>query len=179
MGASVVSMSWGGGENASFDSHFEVPNVAFVASSGDSGAPGEWPAASPYVLGVGGTSVALNASGNWSSEVGWFDSSGGISTNESRPSYQPTTYSNGTTTGIALTKRGIPDVAYDGARESAMSVYDSFSHTKPSVYNGVETGWFAVAGTSVGAPQWAALIALADQGHRHSRLIPTWERRRS
>jgi subtilase family serine protease len=27
-----------------------------------------------------------------------------------------------------------------------------------------QTGWFSYGGTSAGAPQWAALIALADQG---------------
>jgi fibronectin type 3 domain-containing protein len=176
-GAPVVSMSWGlnGGESSTettWDSHFAVPNVAFVASSGDVGAPAMWPAASPGVIGVGGTSLALNASNDWSSEVGWFDGGGGISLYETRPAVQPTTYSNGATTGIALPKRGVPDVAYDAARESAMSVFDSFPHSKPSVFNGTQTGWFAVGGTSAGAPQWAALIALADQGRAQAGTAP-------
>lgn len=164
----VVSMSWGlnGGESSSettWDSHFAAPNVTFVASSGDNGAPAQWPAASPYVLGVGGTSVALDANNNWSGEVAWEGSGGGISAYETRTAAQPTTYSNGVTTGIALTNRGVPDVAYDGAEAGAVSLYNSFPHAS-KLYNGTETGWFREWGTSAGAPQWAALIALADQG---------------
>ena len=40
--ANVVSMSWGGGEflgESAYDSYFDHAGVAFVASSGDSGAP--------------------------------------------------------------------------------------------------------------------------------------------
>src|SRR6266566_2410837 len=59
-GATVVSMSWGGPEfsgMSSYDNHFNRPNVTFTASSGDNGAGVEWPAVSPYVIGVGGTSA--------------------------------------------------------------------------------------------------------------------------
>lgn len=164
----VVSMSWAlnaaeSSSETTWDSHFSAPNITFVASSGDNGAPAVWPAASPYVLGVGGTSVALDANNNWSSEVAWEGSGGGVSIYETRPMDQPTTYSNGATSGIALTNRGVPDVAYDGAEASAVSLYNSFPHAS-KLYNGTETGWFREWGTSAGAPQWAALIALADQG---------------
>ena len=60
--ANVVSMSWGSSEfsgETSDDSYFNAPGVAFVVASGDTGAPAEWPAASPNVLGVGGTSLTL------------------------------------------------------------------------------------------------------------------------
>src|SRR5262249_7387563 len=71
-GVSVVSMSWGGNEASSlyslYDSYFTTPSghqgVTFVASSGDSGAYGtssskivSYPASSPNVLGVGGTTL--------------------------------------------------------------------------------------------------------------------------
>src|SRR5262249_10695982 len=77
--ASVVSMSWGGGEfsaetSAAYESHFTRPGVTFVAASGDSGAPATWPAVSPNVLGVGGTTLTLTSSpspNTWSSEKGW------------------------------------------------------------------------------------------------------------
>jgi len=160
MGAQVVSMSWGSAEfsgETAYDSHFTAPNVTFVASSGDSGAPGEYPAASPYVLGVGGTSVQLDANNNVFSESGWVDtgssSGGSVSAYEPRPAYQPATYSNGTTTGIALTGRGVPDVSYDADADNGVSVYDS----------AVGVGWYRVGGTSCGAPQWASIAALADQ----------------
>jgi subtilase family serine protease len=63
LGATVVSMSWGVAEfsgEASYDSHFNKPNVTFVASAGDSGEQVEWPAASQYVVGVGGTSLFIS-----------------------------------------------------------------------------------------------------------------------
>ena len=71
--ANVVSMSWGGGEFSAqtiADSHFSHAGVAFVASSGDEGAPISWPAAAPTVLSVGGTSLSLGAGSAWSSEAG-------------------------------------------------------------------------------------------------------------
>ena len=83
--ANVVSMSWGGGEfsgETSYDSDFSKAGVAFVASSGDSGAPIAWPAASPNVLAVGGTTLTLGASNVWSSEAGWSGSGGGPSAYE-------------------------------------------------------------------------------------------------
>ena len=70
--ANVVSMSWGGGEfsgegSSTYDAHFRHAGVAFVASSGDSGAPVSWPAASPNVLAVGGTALSLGAGNTYSS----------------------------------------------------------------------------------------------------------------
>ena len=63
-GVSVVSMSFGSSEFASeqsFDGDFTTPSghqgVTFVASTGDSGSPGEYPACSPNVMAVGGTSL--------------------------------------------------------------------------------------------------------------------------
>jgi subtilase family serine protease len=94
-GVAVVSMSWGGadfsGEN-SLDSTFvppsSNPNVVFVASTGDSASPPYYPAVSPNVLAVGGTTLNLTSQNNWSSETGWSESGGGISAYESQPSYQ-------------------------------------------------------------------------------------------
>ena len=153
--ANVVSMSWGGsefsGENT-YDSSFAQAGVVFVASSGDSGAPASWPATSPNVLAVGGTALTLTASNNWSSESGWSGSTGGPSTYESQPSYQ---------TGVVTqtsTQRADPDVAYDGSPSTGFAVYDSVP------YNGTTYDWLGVGGTSAGAPQWSALLAIADQG---------------
>ena len=72
-GVSVVSMSWGSGEGGvsaatlqSLDSHFTTPaghaGVTFVASSGDTSSP-SWPAVSPNVVGVGGTTLSLQDGG--------------------------------------------------------------------------------------------------------------------
>lgn len=153
-GAQVVSNSWGGSEfssEASYDSHFQHAGVVYTASAGDSGAGVEWPAASPYVLSVGGTSLQVDANNNWLSESAWTSSGGGNSAYETRPAYQ------NNWTSVVGTARGVPDIAWDADPNTGVAVYDSTS------YNG-QSGWWVVGGTSVGAPSWAALIALIDQG---------------
>ncbi len=95
-GVSVVSMSWSEGDNASdettYDPYFTTPaghaNVTFLASTGDSGAPGGYPAFSPNVIAVGGTSLYYNSSTNTYSETAWSSGGGGASSYESEPSYQ-------------------------------------------------------------------------------------------
>ncbi len=154
-GVSVVSMSWGASEfrgETQLDQYFTTPTghtgVTFVASAGDSSAAVLWPSASPNVLSVGGTS--LNVSGtSYSSESAWIDGGGGVSRLESEPSYQSGVQSTGA--------RTTPDVAYDANPSTGVAVYDS-------VATGGRGGWMEIGGTSAGAPQWAALFAIADQG---------------
>ena len=159
--APVVSMSWGGGESSSetgYDPHFQVANHTFIASSGDNGAGVIYPAASPNVVGVGGTTLQLDSSGApISAETAWSGSGGGISAYEAQPAYQK--YFAGTPGNLVYANgsRGVPDVAYDADPSTGFSVYDSTG------YQGT-AGWFVVGGTSAGAPQWAALFALADVG---------------
>ena len=167
-GASVVSMSWGGTESSgesSYDYHFNKANVTFVASSGDGGElptlpEVEWPAASPYVVGVGGTSLYLDSNGNriagpsGLSETAWSDSGGGLSSYYPLPSWQKgwnTWLLNGVSSA-----RGVPDVSYVADPNTGLYVYCS-------TYSRLGS-WWQVGGTSAGAPQWAALIALANQG---------------
>lgn len=155
-GAQVVSMSWRGGETsseASLDAHFNHTGVAFLASSGDTGGTVGYPSTSPYVISVGGTNLPLDSSGNLTgSETTWSGSGGGASAFEAEPGYQ-------TSYGITITggKRGTPDVSYDADPNTGVSVFDS---TKSQGLS----GWITFGGTSIGAPQWAGLIALADQG---------------
>ena len=155
-GVVAVSMSWGGGEFASetgYDYHFTTPaghaKEVFVAASGDTGGQLIYPAASPNVVAVGGTTLHVDSAGNYLSETGWSGSGGGISAFESKPTYQ-----SGVT--LSATKRTAPDVAYDADPNTGFGVYDTLS------YSG-QSGWFQVGGTSAGAPQWSALIAIADQ----------------
>jgi subtilase family serine protease len=149
-GATVVSMSWATGEysgEVSDDSHFNVPHVAFVAASGDSGHQSLYPAASPYVVAVGGTSLTIDSSGAWQSETAWSGSGGGTSAYEPEPSYQ----AGAQNTGL----RGIPDVAYDADPKTGVPIYDSVGIA------GL-LGWVKVGGTSMAAPEWAALFAIAN-----------------
>jgi hypothetical protein len=158
-GVSVVSMSFGESEESTETSldgqYFVTPaghnGVSFVASSGDEGAPPEYPSASPNVLGVGGTSLNLDSSGDYLGETGWSGSGGGISAYESQPAYQ-----QGIVTQSS-TQRTTPDVAFDANPGTGFPEYNSFTY-------GSSTPWQEVGGTSCGAPQWSALIAIADEG---------------
>jgi subtilase family serine protease len=155
-GVSVVSMSWGGIEFpllAAWGGVFTTPpyhqGVTFVAASGDEGVP-IFPSTSPNVLAVGGTSLYLDGQNNWSSELAWFDSGGGISTLASEPAYQQSVQQTG--------NRTTPDVAYNADPKTGLADFDS----TPAL--GFFGGpWFEVGGTSAGAPQWAGLLAIANE----------------
>jgi subtilase family serine protease len=153
-GVSVVSMSLTGPETAfesATDSDFTTPaghpGVTFVAATGDQGKV-SYAAASPNVVAVGGTTLTLTSAGNYGSETAWSDSGGGVSAFESEPAYQEGVQTTG--------HRTTPDVAYDANPGTGFWVYDS--------YDDGGNPWRVVGGTSAGAPQWAALIAIADQG---------------
>lgn len=150
-GVIAVSMSWGGGEfsgESAYDSYFTNANgAAFFASAGDAGSGVEWPAVSTNVISVGGTTLNLS-SGTVTSEAAWNGSGGGLSQYESAPAYQ-------TAFGVPQANgfRAVPDVSYIADPNTGVSVYDSLGY-------GGQKGWITVGGTSVGAPQWAAIQAL-------------------
>jgi subtilase family serine protease len=153
-GASAVSMSWTAGEfsgETALDNHFVSNGVTFLAASGDRGTGANYPAVSPYVIGVGGTSLYLTAGGSYQSETAWSGSGGGLSTIEREPSFQ-------SQFGIPNDPRGYrgnPDVSYNANPGTGFAVYDSVGISGYS-------GWFQVGGTSAGSPQWAALIAITN-----------------
>jgi hypothetical protein len=163
-GVSVVSMSFGGGEfsqQTSFDGDFTTPaghqGVTFVASTGDDSSGG-YPAFSPNVIAVGGTTLNLNADNTIQSETAWSTLSdysyspvsgtgGGASTVEPEPDYQ---------LGVQQTGfRTAPDVAFDADPSTGVAVFDTFRTAVP---------WNEVGGTSLGAPAIAGLMAIVNQG---------------
>ena len=153
-GVSVVSMSWGSSEyrgQTAYDGTFTTPaghtGITYLASAGDSGAQAEWPASSMNVVAVGGTTLTLNPSGTRAAESAWSGSGGAYSAYELEPSYQRSVQ--------ATSRRAAVDVALDANPTTGVSVY--------SVAGG---GWIQVGGTSLSAPVWAGLIAIADEG-RH------------
>jgi hypothetical protein len=161
-GVSVVSMSWGAAEGtfgtslaeAAYKSYFQTTSsghtgVTFVASTGDNGAPTEFPACSPNVLAIGGTTLDIaDSSGTYNTELGWSGSGGGPSSYFSKPSYQ-----NSFNTSSS---RQTPDVSFDASDLSNVLVYDA--------------GWYDVWGTSLAAPCWAGLIAIANQFRTNASL---------
>lgn len=158
--ASAISMSWGGAEfpeEVSLDSHFVSQSIRapggapFFASSGDAGHGASWPASSPNVIGVGGTSIAMSG-GAFKSESAWSGSGGGASAYEKEPGFQ---------SGYSIPKAGgmraVPDVAYDADPQSGFPIY-------------VKGSWYTVGGTSAGAPQWAAISALGEGNITNAQL---------
>jgi hypothetical protein len=123
------------------------PGVTFVNSSGDTGAPSHPPNFSPNVLSVGATSLTLDAAGNYGSETAWAGSGGGLSLYERQPAYQRLVVGRG------ITRRAVPDVSILGNKQTGVAIYDP-----------LEGGWALGGGTSLAAPLWAGIIAIADQG---------------
>jgi subtilase family serine protease len=147
-GVKQVSMSWGGTEysgQTAYDFHFNVPGPIFFAASGDSGGKTSYPAVSPYVVAVGGTSVKTDSSGNFLSESGWSGSGGGPSTVEPKPGWQQYVPDTGS-------KRCTPDLAADADPSTGVLVYGPTSAST--------TGWMIIGGTSVATPCVAAMVNL-------------------
>lgn len=171
----------------------QAKGVTILASSGDGGTSNGikepvknpalipypsvgWPASDPLVTAVGGTRLCTDPLATTTrtpdnvnppsvcqvqpaeTEIGWPFSGGGYSILFPRPAFQNNLPAGSTYIGSSVgapgpnsNMRGVPDVAYQAS-----------SGTGPLVYLGA-FGWFVVGGTSCSAPQWAGLIAIADQ----------------
>ena len=156
----------------------EHHRVTVVAASNDLGVTGatptgtlydhpivDWPASDPLVTAVVGTTLHLDAAGNRASpDTAWNDSrdaavqkkfgalpwagTGGLSTIFVRPSYQ---------NSVAATvgnHRGVPDVSFSASLSGAVLIYGSFT--------GKGT-WGPGGGTSAACPEFAGIVAIADQ----------------
>jgi hypothetical protein len=146
----AVSMSWGTPEYSQeiFDDRnfISAYPMTFFAASGDNGTSAVlWPASSPLVVAVGGTTLNLNNDGTFNSEIAWGGSVGGISRYEAMPTFQ-------TSYGLTGNKRQVPDVSYNANATTGFSVY-------------CNSQWFRIGGTSAGAPQWAAIYALGQSAN--------------
>ncbi len=151
--ANYVSNSWGTSEfngETSYDSDFSG-SASYFASTGDSASAVDYPATSPKVVAVGGTSLQFNSNGSLASETAWSSGGGGCSSYEPAPSAQASfaQYAQAGCTG-----RAVPDVSLDANPASGVAVYDSTSYLGSS-------GWWTVGGTSVSSPIWAAESAVA------------------
>ena len=113
---------------------------------GDGGVTPSWPAASQYVVAVGGTTLNATTT-TWNSATVWSDGGGSSSTFEPQPSWQ-----NGVAPG---SKRGLPDIAYDADPNSGAKIIVSGSTQQ-------------YGGTSLSAPlfagAWARIIAIKGAG---------------
>jgi kumamolisin len=149
----VLSISWGIGDSASYDTALQacvVKGITVVISSGDTGylsVPQS--STSPYMVSAGGTNIGM--SGNTRiGENAWSGSGGGISSGESLPTWQSglyTTYVNNGVTGSPqpLTMRGIPDISAPADPVTGYQFY-------------VNGGLVQYGGTSASAPWIAGAI---------------------
>ena len=147
-GVKEISMSWGGSESrgeAQNDSNFQKAGIVYFASSGDTGGKVIYPGCSPNAVSAGGTTLNMDANGNFVSESGWSGSGGGKSKFEPRPAYQNAIQ------GIVGKVRGVPDYSFDANPSTGVSVYDSTAYNKMS-------GWMVFGGTSVSAPSLAGIV---------------------
>jgi kumamolisin len=170
---SIVSISWGGPEDSWTEQSRDALNsacqdastmgVTVLAASGDdgasdgstSGAPTvDFPAASPYVVGCGGTKLTISGAAI-GSEQAWNELSanegatgGGVSEIFSLPSYQQS--ANVPKAPNGFVGRGVPDVAGDADPETGYNVF-------------VDGQQAVIGGTSAVAPLWAGLLALINQ----------------
>jgi subtilase family serine protease len=142
----------------------------------------EWPASDPLVTGVGGTYLCTDPNNiatrtvdgadppakcqanPTQAEVGWTFSGGGFSRVFSKPAYQNALPAGSTPIG---NMRGVPDVGLQASAGTGALVYLSLP---PDGQSGLicgsapcSTGWYDIGGTSLSCPQWAGMIAIADQ----------------
>jgi subtilase family serine protease len=161
LGAVAISNSYGSvwaGEpdERSLDHFYNHPGVAVTASAGDFGYGVSFPASSPYLTAVGGTSLVQDTTPRGWSEAVWGSGAlsqvpevgggtgSGCSSFEPKPAWQ-------LDSGCA--KRTVADVAAVADPNTGVAVYDS--------YGGF--GWLVFGGTSVSSPIVASVFALA--GH--------------
>ena len=154
-GVSVVSMSWSGSEfsgETTYDSYFTTPaghaNVTFLASTGDSGSPGGYPAFSPNVVAVGGTTLTTLSSD--------------IHVQRNRLERQRRRRER-LRDRAELPKRSVQAPAC-GKRPTSPSTpipTPAWPSTIPTI--SAAAPGMQVGGTSLACPCWAGLIAIADQ----------------
>jgi subtilase family serine protease len=132
-------------------------NVALTFSTGDYSLP-LFPAVSPNVIAVGGTSLSTaTARGRYGFEVGWGGISqngaggGGVSTAFGLPAFQ-------SGAGLSFSGRAVPDISMDADPQTGVPVYSQ----NDAPINGGDP-WFQIGGTSLSSPMFAGVIALAQQ----------------
>lgn len=151
--------------------------ITVIASAGDLGATGgfstanpQYPASDPHVLSVGGTNLILFHNGSYRNESVWNDGDNCLSpcllAADGATGGAPSQFfTNALLPHQALltgsSVRAVADVAYNASPNTGVEIYIGFSA------NGVSPGTYAVGGTSQGPPQYAGIVAVANQLRAH------------
>jgi subtilase family serine protease len=164
LGAVAVANSYGMREDeqvVTLDGHLRRPGVAIAFATGDRGYGVSWPAASRYVIAVGGTSLrpATNRRG-WA-EQAWAGAGSGCARYEAKPAWQ---HDGG------CRRRTVGDVSADADPATGLGVYDTYNNCllkllcdgliAAGTAKGLN-GWAKIGGTSLSTPLVAAMYALA------------------
>ena len=142
----------------------------------------DWPASSPFVTAVGGTSLAVGAANNYLFETGWgtttsswtgtawsatppgpwlYGSGGGVSRLFAEPSYQQGVVQQSIFAAHGYSGRTVPDIAAVGDPNTGYIVGET--QTFP---DGTQKySEYRLGGTSLSSPLMAGIMALADQAH--------------
>jgi subtilase family serine protease len=154
-----LSCSWGWSDDeTSLDpilKEIAIQGQSVFVATGDLGAsspaPYVWPADDPYVTAVGGTDLVTNGPGGpWLSETGWDGSAGMPSKN-----------------GVPIPRWQANPVVIDGLNHASKvlrNIPDVSSEANTNQYSCADATCFGGSGgTSYAAPQWAGIIAMANQ----------------
>jgi subtilase family serine protease len=145
LGAHAISNSYGGGENGStaYEPAYNHPGVAVTVSTGDSGYGAQFPATSPHVTAVGGTSLTRTNIGRGWSETAWSGGGSGCSSLYAKPAWQ---------SDPLCTKRMEADTSAVADPNTGVAVYGpAFGNT---------SAWLVFGGTSVSAPLTAGIYGV-------------------
>ncbi|MGE5292436.1 MAG: S8 family serine peptidase [Micromonosporaceae bacterium] len=188
----VISQSFGATENtfpsvksllqlrSAYKNAF-AHHVTVLGSSGDTGPTdytvngdlythrvNSWPSSDPLVTSLGGTQLHLDANGNRTAPDNvWNDqalfgtaaaSGGGKSHVFGRPAYQNSVKK------VVGGARGTPDISMSAAVDGGVLVYIGFTGG-----DGITPGYYIFGGTSEASPEFAGVVAIADQ-NAHRRL---------
>jgi subtilase family serine protease len=149
LGANAISNSYGTKDSRHTvreDGDYDHPGVAVTAASGDSGYGVNFPASSPFVTAVGGTTLSRSSDARGWFETAWSGSGSGCSRYESKPAWQ---------TDRGCAGRTVVDVSAVGDPQTGVAVYDT------DYKRGSNHGWSVFGGTSVASPIVASVYALA------------------
>ncbi len=144
----------------------------------------DWPASSPFVTSVGGTSLAVGASNNYLFETGWgsttsswtgtawspappgrwlYGAGGGVSRIFAEPSYQQGVVPPSVFTAQGRTGRAVPDIAADADPNTGYLIGETQTFPDGSV----KYSEYRIGGTSLASPLIAGIMALANQAAGH------------
>jgi hypothetical protein len=157
----AVTNSYGGSEfssETSYNSTYSYSSsggpTAVTAATGDNGYGVEFPAASPDLTAVGGTTLTYSGTGStlvWNPQTVWSGAGAGCSAYETMPTWQA---SSAFDVPSVCTSRQVGDVSAVADPNTGVAVYDTYG----------ESGWMVFGGTSASTQIVGAMYGLAAGG---------------